>query len=353
MRIAVIGSSYMGLSVAWNIINLSQGTATLDLFDSQSIDNSSSRPMIEILSPFLGENCEKSSLASAASDAVHRLIMAAQNPKYPSSILAHEILRLAETNTQISLFQKTATSFPGELEWLPQVECEKKYPYVSIPSNSGGLLIKNCVTIHSQNYLQSLLQACTVFNLQTYTDNFFSSLVDFQEYYDHIIITDGPEAFLFPEIQNLPLKKEKTKCMELTLNATLPSNPITILGKEYLFTCLDQKATYFFGSSCGINQLDLAINQVSTENAIWEQINPILPSLKSATMNSSSYEGTRLMTPYGFPLMGKTPSKLWFCLGSSGSEFFYHGMAGKIIASAILTNNLSYIPKQFLYSFPS
>lgn len=346
MRIAVLGSGYAGLSVTWHLLFHSQGSAAIDIFDPSPLEDNATSLSSGLLHSFPGLRATKAFLADEGLVSTHNLITQASKSLDVPIVISHGILRPTMTLEQTNLFKQRAQEFPKELEWWEKAKCESSVPGLSINNDSGGLFIKNGVTIKNDMYIEGLWEACAALGTQLYSD-LIEDLSEILDYYDHVIITPGANFDNLKTLTRLPVNKVKGQVLEIDWPENLNPLPISINASKYLIANTSKK-TCILGATFEHNQPEEP-NQEEAYKEIIPKLSPFFPFLNSAKI-LGCYAGTRISTSTNKPLIGKIAEKTWLLIGLGSRGLLYHGITGNMLAQAVLSNNTQYIRPEFLYT---
>lgn len=346
MRIAILGSGYAGLSVTWHLLFHSQGSATIDMFDPSPMEDNATSLSSGLLHAFPGPRATKAFLGDESLSYTHNLITQASKALNSSVVISHGILRPTITTEQTDLFKQRAQEFPLELEWWEKAKCESIIPGLSINNNAGGLFIKNGLTLKNDAYIEGLWKSCASLGTQLYSD-LIDDLTEIQDYYDSIIITPGANFDNLKTLQQLPINKVKGQILEINWPENLNPLPISINANKYL-VANGKKNTCILGATFEHNQIEEP-NQKEAYQEIIPKLSPFFPFLNTTTI-IGCYAGMRVSTSTKKPLIGKISEKVWILVGLGSKGLLYHGIAGSMLAQAVLANNIQYIRPEFLYS---
>lgn len=344
MRVAVLGAGYAGLSVTWHLLFHSQGSATIDLFDPEPLDNASGLSS-GLLHCFTGKKALKPPLADLGITATHHLITESSKALNMPIVLSNGIVRPAVDDEQATLFKQRAEEFPSELEWWEKNKCETTIP--SMVVHSGALFIKNGITINNTAYINGLWDACASLGTQFY-DELIENLADIREFYDHIIITPGANAHFFPELKPLPLSSVKGQLIEISWPKDLPMPPFSINAHKYMVANTEQH-TCILGATFEHNQPEAVVDKTVAYNEIMPPVLELFPNLKDAEI-LNYYAGMRSSSSTRLPIICRVQEKLWFLGGLGSKGLLYHGLTGNMLAQAVLKQSTAYIAKEFLFN---
>ncbi|MEG0287236.1 MAG: FAD-dependent oxidoreductase [Victivallaceae bacterium] len=350
MKIAVLGSGYSGLAVSWFLLALTQGKATIDIFDPVPLGGGASGLSSGLLHTFPGYRALKPKLADRCLEATHSLITAASKSIKQPIVISKGILRPAFETEQINLFQTRASEYPGELEWWDRTKCETKVIGLTLPEEGGGLFIPGGLTLDNDAYLDGLWNACASMGTQLY-DELIENLDDIKDFYDQIIITAGANCDLIPSMKNIPTTKNKGQILEVKWPEELPKLPFSINSRKYMVAGTRENNICILGSTFEHNQIENEPDPEVAKQEILEKLLPIFPALSEAEI-LNCYSGFRCSSPTKKPLIGKTPEGYWFLLGLGSKGLLYHALCGEMLAQSILANTLSYVDLELLYSAP-
>ncbi|WP_068466405.1 NAD(P)/FAD-dependent oxidoreductase [Candidatus Protochlamydia phocaeensis] len=330
MHIAVIGTGFCGLAVAWHLLNHpSLRNLHIQLFDNKEIGKGTSGIAAGLLHPFAGAHAKLNRMGREGMEETKKLIeVSAQALKKSVTAPQPGILRLALTEEQQQDYQRCAQLYPEDVEWLGIDQCQMKVPgCAAVP----GLWIKQGLILHSALYLQGLWLACqekgASFELRS-----IKTLEELNEF-DHVIIAAGAHTRNFAELSHLPLSIVKGQVLELAWPPAHPSLPCALNSQAYLLmtpgqqTCL-AGATYERGWSHAESQPEVA------KADILPKIAAMLPYLGEAPL-IGCYAGLRAVTPNHLPLLFQLPSRQWVLTGMGSKGLLYHALMAKTLVQRL------------------
>lgn len=348
MRIAILGAGFAGLAVTWHLLNYTQGSATIDLFDPEPIGGGASGLSSGLLHIYAGKHARQAWEGKRCLKETHRLITVASQAINKPLILSRGILRPALSDQQIADFQTCAQTH-SDTQWWDKRACESKVEGINLPPHGGGLFIPEGLTIDSKSYLQGLWQACALLGTQFHQQAMIrkSDLAP----YDKILIAMGPLSKNFPPLKDLPIQPVKGQILELKWPFDIKPPPFSLISQKYLVMGPDL-TTCLVGATFEHTFDTFKADQAKAVQEILPNIVSFFPPLKDASILSCR-SAFRATSPSHLPLMGKATDNTFFftALGSKG--LLYHAWLGKRVARAMLTNHEKHFPKEVYYSLSS
>ncbi|NGX60843.1 MAG: tRNA 5-methylaminomethyl-2-thiouridine biosynthesis bifunctional protein MnmC [Chlamydiae bacterium] len=341
MKIAILGGGFAGLSVAWHLLNSTRGSVSVDLFDPNVIGKGPSALSSGLLHPYAGRHARLSWGGEKGMRETHRLLTEAARGANRSLILSKGILRPAISSEQIEDFQASAHAHE-DTEWWDKKRCEKEIPGLSLPEETGGLYIKEGLTVDVPGYLEGLWQACARLGTQHYKTTTIKQ--EELQKYDRILFSMGPMTNKIPLLKNLPLTPLKGQVLELAWPENLPPLPVSLISKKYLVMSKGRKSCHV-GATYERGVLDPKPDQKKAEEEILPAITSFFPPLEGAKILGCR-AGFRASSPNHLPMAGQVSPLFYFftCLGSKG--LLYHAWLGKRVARMILDQKASYLPDE-------
>lgn len=348
MRFAILGAGFAGLGVAWHLINYTQGSATVDLFDPTPIGGGASGLSSGLLNPFAGKQARRAWEDFRCMHETHRLITEASRASGQPVILSKGILRPALSSQQIADFKEVAEK-NEETEWWEKKKCEETVSGLQLPEEGGGLFIKNGLTLDVQTYLQGLWRSCALLGTQ-YHQQAKVRIQDLEEY-DKVLIAIGPLVKNFPPLKELPINSVKGQILELKWPTPIPPLPFSLNSQKYIVMGPDQK-TCLVGATYEREFTSPRPDQEKAVEEILPKIISYFPPLKNAEVVGCR-AGFRASTPNHLPLVGKMSDKFFFYTGLGSKGLLYHGWVGKRVARTLLTGDIKHVPEKIYFSLPS
>ena len=347
MRFAILGAGFAGLAVTWHLLNYTQGTATVDLFDPEPIGTGSSGLSSGLLHPYAGKHARKVWEADRSLEEAHRLFTVAAQAINKPLILSKGILRPALTDGQIESFQTCAHSH-NDTQWWDKHRCESKVEGLHLPSNGGGLFIPNGLTIDSTTYLQGLWQACALLGTQFHQQAMIrkSDLAA----YDRILIAMGPLSKNFPPLKDLPIAAVKGQILEIKWPKQVQPPPFSLISQKYLVMSPDYTSC-LVGATYEHTFNSPKVDPQKAKTDILPHILSFFPSLHDAEIIGCR-AAFRASTPSHLPLMGKLSDNTYFFTGLGSKGLLYHAWLGKRVARAMLTTDDKHFPAEVHYQLP-
>ncbi len=348
MRFAILGAGFAGLAAAWHLLNYTQGTSTVDLFDPNPIGGGASGISSGLLHPFAGKHAKMSWEAEKSIRETHRLITVSSQAIGSPVILSKGILRPALSEQQVTDFKKCAAEQGKKVEWWDSKKCESTIDGLKLPDHGGGLFISEGLTLDSQSYLRGLWQACALLGTQFHQQTMIrkSDL----DPYDKILVAMGPMSKNFPHLKELPISPVKGQMLELQWPPGVKPPPFSLVSQKYLVMAPDLSsclvgATYEHQFTSP--QPDVALATAE----IMPQIVAFFPALKGAPVIRTR-AAFRATTPNHLPIVGRASDSTYFFTGLGSKGLLYHAWIGKRIARAMLTGDEKHFPPELLHRLP-
>jgi glycine/D-amino acid oxidase-like deaminating enzyme len=347
MRIAILGGGFAGLAVTWFILHYTQGSATIDLYDPEPIGGGASGLSSGLLHPFGGKHARLAWEAEQCMKETHRLITVATSTLAKPIILSHGILRPALSSQQIVDF-RACTQNHRNTEWWDKKTCEAAVAGLQLPQESGGLYIKEGLTLNVKAYLEGLWQACALHGTQYYQQAMISQ-TDL-EAYDRVLIAMGPLCKNFPPLKDLPISLVKGQMLDLKWPENIKPLPFSLISNKYIVMRPDQKSC-LVGSTYEHTFTSPQPDRVKAIAEIIPEITPFFPSMKKAEI-LAVHAAFRASSSNHLPMAGKISDTYYFftALGSKG--LLYHAFVGKQVARVMLTQDTQYFSEQIHYRLP-
>jgi glycine/D-amino acid oxidase-like deaminating enzyme len=307
--------------------------------------------------------------------ATNRLVESAAAAEKESSVLRHEIYRIAVTPQQAHELQRTALALPELCTWMTPAELFQLHPdMVGSSSSATAVVILGgvCITggakvIHVPSYLQGLYKACektaeqransTVSWSMIGTDMNTTAWRKLVDRYDTVVyaggsglfskglltlIDDGVGGDSASKKMTFPVQLVRGQSLELKWTKNTDRRPLpAILGGKYI-SPLPDPGLVLVGATHEFQE------QPMTQDAVFEELKqrtydmaPFVWKNDTTTVHRVT-SGTRVQSergPYGrLPIVGRLPlhDNAWIFTGLSSRGLLYHGLLGDILTDAIL-----------------
>ncbi|MEZ5314835.1 MAG: FAD-binding oxidoreductase [Chlamydiales bacterium] len=348
MRIAILGAGFSGLSVAYFLLHYTFGAISIDVYDPEPIGEGISGLSSGLLHIYPGKEARRSWQGDHCLKDTHRLITVASEGIGKSVILSKGILRPALNQEQLRAFKRCADSH-SDTDWWDYHQCLEKMPGLLLSKESGALYIKEGLTIDVKGYLQGLWQKLAKFGVQ-YCQSKLMRKNDLASY-DRILIAIGPGVTNMALLKGLPIKPVKGQMLELAWPQNIPPLSISLNSSKYLV--MSQDRTRCLVGATFEREFDSSNpDQKKAALEILPEIISFFPMVENAKiLNCRS--GLRATTPSHLPIAGQATKNIYFMTGLGSKGLLYHGWVGKRVARAIITKNISHIPKEIYYKFPA
>lgn len=346
MKIAIVGAGLSGLATAFHLLYRTQGSLSIDIFDPLPIGQGTAGAAGGLLHPYPGKEAKRFPQAEDKLNSTHRLIMEASKNLNRSVILSKGILRPAISEAQIANFKKCADENPADTEWWPKEKVEASVPFVPLTDERmGGLYIKSGLTIDMPSYIEGLWQTLARLSVTFHQKRFMASEKELT-HYDYVLYAMGPAIITLPGLEGVPISPVKGQILILKWPKELRHPPCSLVGDGYLIVREDNVC--FAGSTHEHHFTTLGPDIETAKAEILRKVSTFFPKINELEITGvkvgirASRKGTKI------PLMGKISKKEWFITGLGGKGLLYHAWLGEILAEAILTDNPSVIPKEYL-----
>ncbi len=346
MRVAILGAGFAGLSTAWHLIYLSQGSVSIDIYDPLPIGKSTSGLSSGLLHPFTGKEAKRIFEESKKLDEAHYLIGEASQAIGGRVVLSKGILRPAVRAEQELAFKARAQENPADCSWWSREECEEKIEGLILPAKeSGGLYIRSGLTLDVPLYLEGLWQGIAKM-AGTFHQEAIQPGDKRLERYQVIVYAMGSSSKHLPALKDLPLLSVKGQLLKLRWPAHLKPLPMSLVGDGYLVMSKDL-------SSCiagATFETSFAHHFPDPEFALPDihgRINPFFAPVEKMEL-IECVSGIRATSKRKLPIVGKVSKREWCITGLGAKGLLYHGALGKNLAQAILSDNPSLIPQDLL-----
>lgn len=344
MRVAVLGAGFAGLSVAYFLLDHTMGSASIDLYDPEPIGGGVSGLSSGLLHTYPGKMARPSWMAHQCIQEAHQLITIASQGIDKSVVLSKGILRPALTEQQHAAFMASSKEHK-DTEWWDYHRCTKEVPGLSIPEQSGGLYIKEGLTIDVQAYLEGLWQALIKFGVQFHQTSIIKKSE--LESYDRILIAMGPTTKNFTFLESLPITPIKGQVLDLEWPKGVPSPPMSLISHKYLVMSKDCK-TCTVGATFEREFDTLHADQETASAEILPRVTSFFPALaKAKILNCRS--GFRAASSTHLPVVGRASENVYFFTGLGSKGLLYHAWVGRHVAQAILSQDPSHFPPELYY----
>ena len=339
MRIAILGAGFAGLAVSWFLLHYKMGSISIDLYDPEPIGGGVSGLSSGLLHTYPGREARRSWRAEFCMKETHRLITEASRGVGHSVILSKGILRPALTEEQHNAFKQCAESHK-DTEWWEAARCLEEIPGLALPESSGGLYIREGLTLDVQDYLQGLWQTVTKMGVQHHQ----TALIQKSELakYDAVLVAIGPLTRNFPGLTELPITPIKGQILELEWPQGVTPPPMSLVSHKHLvmnrdYTRCHVGATYE-------RKFDSPHPDVEKAAAeILPHVTSFFPALEKAKVVGVR-AGFRASSSTRMPLVGQVNEKLYFFSGLGSKGLLYHAWVGKRMARAILSKDARHLP---------
>lgn len=346
MKVAIFGAGFAGFAVSWFLLNYSLGTASIDIFDSDPLEDCFSCVSSGLLHEYLRDGADKTWNPQPCIKEVHRLITEASAGLGKPIILSKGILDLSFTDNDSLNLKKCANK---DMEWWDEKKCKDVLKGLNMPKNGGALFIKNGLTIDVHAYLQGLWQKIAKMGVNFYQKT--QILTQDLEKYNCLLIALGHKIKNFPQFKSLPITYKKVQSLEIEWPTSIPALPFSINSSKYLVMSEDLKRCRI-GESLESEFETVEPNQKLAEKEIFSDAISFLPALADSKILKCN-ASIRACTKSGFPIAGQAAPSVYFFTGLGHKELLYHARVGKLVARAMLSHDIKHIPSELLFNISS
>jgi len=311
MKIAIIGAGLAGLATAHFLLETNLCMVTL--FDAKGVGGGASSTCSGLLHPYPGLNVRRSSYAKEA------------------LLISKQLIHIAEAHTPE--FVATQGGILREARNIEQkqkmIEHTSKWGDVQQLMDSL-FLIHSGITVHTENYLRGLFNACEKRGAKLLLQN----IEDLEELknFDHIVIAAGYGVRHFPECTHLKVNFVKGQALRLS---GIPPFAKSYISKGYIAKHGQEK--FFELGSTYERTFNHDKPDLETAKKLLEEN---LKTHCSEAKILSCKAGVRVTNQTHYlPIVEKVADNahVYTALGSRG--LLYHGFFARKLSQAILSNN--------------
>jgi len=312
MNVAIVGSGFGGLALAWYLL---QKEIRVTLFDANEIGCSAASPIAAgLMHPYPGEQARRSWKAAEALSATLELLKLSQEAQGEAVANFSGIMRYAL----------------GESQRAHLIERTKEFDDID-RVGEDIFFIRSGVTVYSRLYLEGLKKACLAKGA-FFESAFISSLDDLPSY-DRTVLACGSGLFHFPETHFLKLKQVKGQVLKCTLPLGLLE--MSRVGKGYI-ALGERPDICYAGATFERAFSDELPDQAMAKKDIFSKIELFFPEVSQLKIIECraairvTREGSYL--PFIAPINNKT-----WGFGAFGSRgLLYHAFFAKQLSELIL-----------------
>jgi glycine/D-amino acid oxidase-like deaminating enzyme len=348
VKIAILGSGYAGISIAWYLCQLTLGSASIDVFDPDPAGVGASRVSLGILNPFMGKQARLSWAALPAIAEVHHLLTESGNFCRTPLIVAKGLFRPANGSEQQEDFQARAIEFPDDVKWWNKADAEKAIAGLHLPESGGGLYIPKAVTIRVDTYLDGLKEALSRQAVQFISQPIFQK--EKLERYDKVFFALGASSLGMGMLKDLPITPIKGQIIQLKWPKDRPPLCMSLSGEGQMVMAADYQSCYV-GATYEKSFKDSQPNIALAHKEILAKMSPIYPSISQMELIDCRSR-VRAASKTHRPLLGKVDDRYWFMTGLGSKGLLYHAFAAKQLALAALKNDPSLITPELFCPYP-
>lgn len=403
-RYAIVGAGFAGVAVTWHLLYKASQEGRkgfhVDLFDAYGIAAGASGAAAGLLHPYTPRGKVLWNGIEAFEDAL-RLVGASELARHsnePPFVWRNGLLRLAKNPKMAKILVQNAQNDSEALhltksrllsstsrEFSDLVPGLSEDFLGSVPKqNIQGLYIGKGLVLDPTRYLQALWRSCCALgekygNTAAFHQRMVTSLSELERDfggYDAIIVTIGAALESITETsgvvkldlcQGYSLELESTKYTYASRSPSLLGSPYAafhgeckaIVGATQNFGSSIQEATRCLGPTCNITT-EKASTMPEVTSAIEELMTgivPVWPKLRDweLVQVKSGVRALPTRTPQGsIPYAGKlakvpeNSAVHWFVSGLGARGLVYHAWLGRLVASAVMNDDDSILPKELL-----
>lgn len=272
----------------------------------------------------------------------------------PTCILRNEIHRVAQTERNASQLRKTAQDFPEYATWRSGEEVEES---CGARSTLGGVVLANgCRVIHVPSYLRGLWRACEDVSGGTIewlrTDSATPSWEDLSDF-DAVVLSAG-SGIIRDEIVGtaLPAHLVRGQSVEMTMPPESDFRCEATLCGKYIAPLPESRrivigATHEFGD---------ALSESDVVEELRSRSYELSPQVWDEGVVDKITTGIRVQSQRGMngrmPMVGRIEAPLlhtnaWLFTGLSSRGLVHHGIFGKMLGEAVLSDDEEDIRRTF------
>lgn len=310
MKINILGAGFAGLACAYY---LAQSGHLVTVYSSPQ-EIGASRIAAGLVHPFAGAHSKLNWRGQEAFSDAEELFKIAESASKKTICLHRGVLRLALSPQQSEDFQKNASLYPFN-EW-------KESHDIPGVAQAPGLWIPQTYTIHAENYLNGLKEACKLLGIQ-FLHEHLTTLPE-----TPVILASGRSIpHWFPDFK---VSMIKGQLLRLEWPFDLPPLPHALNSKAYIIMDQDQKSCWA-GATFEKEFIGDAPDLKSAVAEIMPKAIDIIPALEHASILDCQ-AGIRVATPNHLPLVKELKPGCWVITGLGSKGLLYHAMLGKELA---------------------
>ena len=302
LNIAIIGSGFAGLSLAW-CLHKKRG-CRITLFDKRGFTGGASRVAAGLVHPYSSKTITLAPYGEQAYSEAVSLFAEASAFQEDDFIIHRGMVRLTSDDKAL------LCSYHDDCPPQP------------------GIFLEKALTIDTNLYLNALIKG--LYGV-TFVQESVSSLDDLKDF-DAIVLCSGYETLGFKEAQNLPFNYLKGQGLEFVLPKNMKSLTHAISSKIYL--TMMKNGNLFAGATFERGLSDPEPDEKCAKEKIIPELIELFPQFNGIEPVSIR-SGVRLTTKGYFPLTEKIGEKLWVFSGLGSKGLLYHALLGKQLASSI------------------
>lgn len=319
MRIAIIGAGFAGLSTAWYLLQ-QQSSVEVVVFDAKGIGGGASGIAAGLLHPYVGVEGRRSLFATEAlQEAVALLALVQSQQEIPISTPG--IMRQSTGEKQQALFlshgsiYKDIELLEGNRFWIHSGQTVDCPVYLS--------LLWKRIEAHGGRLVKQQIQ-----DLKELND------------FDQIIVAAGGGVPHILGLDPLPISilKGQVLVCEAPSSVTLPRS--SLISKGYLAFLKGTRVCYV-GSTYERSQVDEIPDPLFAKPDLFGKIEKFFPPVRSLVVLECKAALRTIRKGHYFPILAKQGDRVWILTAMGSRGLLYHALLGKVLARAVIHNDVS------------
>lgn len=309
MKIAIVGTGFAGLSIAWHLH--AAGVKNITLFDKVGIGGGASGIAAGLLHPYGGARCRLNANGREGLAATLSLLEVASKHLGVPVAKKSGLFRIPVSEEQREQFSRSAQLY--HLPWKTYLGQE-------------ALFIEDAWCVDCPLYLEGLWQACHALGSCLEIEHLTS--VDTLRAFDKVVIAAGAESKTFH--QDLPFKQLKGQIVVVPNHFSELQVPIT--AESYV---IPQQNELIIGATFERSFSSVLPDPSFAMQALIPHLESILPGISKAPVLQCK-AGIRAATPNYMPFIKRISEQVWVAAGLGSKGLLYHGLFGKSVTSVLL-----------------